>query len=278
MVAPYLSRLIALPFVLLVVYYFAYGQFQSAYLDEIILIPSMIILVLLYVFNEQINRWWWTVRPLTLEPRIKSWIETYSVYYNGLDAAGKQKMGSQISRLMLTKEYTLKGKKDFQLEEDMKAMIAHEMYRLTRGYADNYSYTSCDHIVMYNHPFATPDYQYLHSIEFNREDGVLIIARDAAINGFNAGLDHFNIVLFGLITVFIHENPRLAYPSTIELSSEDICKQLGISHESIRGHIGDGAISSLALMIYCSIEYPEQMQEHYSAEHEVIMGILQLHP
>jgi Mlc titration factor MtfA (ptsG expression regulator) len=107
----------------------------------------MIILVLLYVFNDQINKWWWTVRPLTLEPRIKSWIETYSVFYNELDTAEKQQAESQISRLMLTKEYTLKGKKDFQLEEDMKALIAHEMYRLTRGYADNYSYDSCDRLM-----------------------------------------------------------------------------------------------------------------------------------
>ena len=276
MVAPYLSRLIALPFVLLVVYYFAYGQFQSEYLDEIILIPSMIILVLLYVFNEQINKWWWTVRPLTLEPRVKSWIETYSPFYTALDGDEKPKAESQISKLMLTKEYTLKGKKDFQLEEDMKALIAHEMYRLTYGYDSSYSYPSCEHVVMYNHPFATPDYQFLHSFEFNREDGVLILARDAAVNGYNAGLDHFNIVLFGVITVFVHENPRLSYPSTTELSSEIICEQLDISHDSIKGHIGEMAISSLALLIYCSVEYPDKMKTSYQEEYETIRELFKL--
>ena len=276
MVAPYLSRLIALPFVLLIVYYFAYGQFQSAYLDEIILIPSMIILVLLYVFNEQINRWWWTVRPLTLEPRVKSWIETYSPFYNALDSDAKQTAESQISRLMLTKEYTLKGKKDFQLEEDMKAMIAHEMYRLIQDFDTSYTFPSCQHVVMYNHPFATPDYQYLHSVEFNREDGVLILARDAAINGFNAGLDHFNIVLFGVISIFIHENPRLSYPSTKELTSEIICEKLDISHDSIKGHLGDMAISSLALLIYCSVEYPEKMKTSYQEEYETIKGLFKI--
>jgi len=143
------------------------------------------------------------------------------------------------------------------------------MYRLTHGYDSSYSYPSCEHVVMYNHPFATPDYQFLHSYEFNREDGVLILARDAAVNGYNAGL-------FGVITVFIHENPRLDYPSTTELSSEIICEQLEISHDSIRGHVGEMAISSLALLIYCSVEYPDEMKTSYQEEYETIRDLFSI--
>jgi len=273
MLAPYLSRLLALPFVLLIIYYFSYGQFQSEYYDELILIPSMIIIVLLYVFNEQINKWWWKVRPLRLEPRIQSWIETYSLFYQSLEEGEQRLAQSQISKLMLIKEFTLKSKKDYQLEEDMKAIIAHEMYRLTCGIS-NYIYPSCKHIVMYNHLFATPDYQYLHSVEFNREDGVRILARDATINGFNAGLDHFNVALYGAIIMFMHENSRLDYPSTKDLDLQAICDQLGLNLESIEAHVGPGTISPLGLMIYSSLEYPERVQTHHESVYRSIQAIL----
>jgi len=266
MFAPYLSRLLALPFILLIIYYFTYGQFQSEYYDELILIPSIVIIVLLYVFNEQINKWWWKVRPLSLEPRIQSWIETYSTFYQGLEDSQKKRAERQISKLMLIKEFTLKSKKDYQLEEDMKTIIAHEMFRLTSG-LDNYIYPSCEHIVMYNHSFATPDYEFLHSIEFNREDGVLILARDATINGFNIGLDHFNVAMYGAIIMFIHENPRLDYPVTKDIDALTICDQLGLNLESIEAHVGQGLISPLALIIYVYIEFPAKLEENYSNNH-----------
>ena len=272
MFAPYLSRLLALPFVILIVYYFSYGQYQSEYYDELILIPSLVIIVLLYVFNEQINKWWWKVRPLTLEPRIESWVKTYSPLYISLDKKDKKLALSQISKLMLIKEYTLKGKKDYQLEEDMKAMIAHEMYRLTYR-KSNYIYPSCKHIVVYNHPFATPNYQFLHSIEFNRDDGVLILARDAMINGFNRGMDHFNIALYGAIIMFLHENPRLDYPIIKSISIQELCDSLSINYQSIEAHLGKGLVSSLAILIYCFIEYPGSLASLYPKNHERLMTI-----
>ncbi len=273
MVFPFLSRLLALPFVLLIVYYFIHGQFQSEYLDEIILIPSMIVIVLLYVFNEQINRWWWTIRPLTLDPRIKSWVATYSPFYNSLTTAEQQRTENQISKFMLTKEYTLKSKKDYQLEEDMKALIAHELYRLTRHLGD-YRFPTCKHIVVYNHPFATPDYEYLHSLEFNREDGVLILSREAIINGFNQGLDHFNVAIYGAIVIFIHENPRLDYPDIKDLTVDALCQDFAFNRESIESHIGPNKVSKIALLIYCYMEYPERLQQYDEGIYKKTEGLL----
>ena len=76
--------------------------------------------------------------------------------------------------------------------------------------------------------------------------------------------------------MFVHENPRLSYPSTVGLSSEMICEQLDISHDSIKGHLGDMAISSLALLIYCSVEYPEKMKTSYQEEYETIKGLFKI--
>ncbi len=87
----------------------------------------------MYVFNEQINKWWWKVRPLRLETRIQSWIKTYSTFYHGLEDSQRKRAERQISKLMLIKEFTLNSKKDYQLEEDMKTIIAHEMFRLASG-------------------------------------------------------------------------------------------------------------------------------------------------
>ncbi len=120
---------------------------------------------------------------------------------------------------------------------------------------------------MYNHSFATPNYEFLHSIEYNREDGVLILTRDANINGFNIGLGHFNVTMYGAIIIFIHENPRLNYPVTKDIDVLRICDELGLNLENIKAHVGQGLISSLGLIVYAYIEFLAKLGENYSNKH-----------
>lgn len=273
---PFLSRALALPFVLLIIYYFSYAQFQSDSADGWILIPSVIILMLLYVFSDQINKWWWAYKAPPLDPRIQSWIEVYSPIYGDLSSSAQKDFADRLSIFMHTKEFTLKGKKDFQLEEDMKAMIAHEFIRLTLYRQEGHMFPSLKHVVLYNHPFATPKKEFLHSFEYDRTDEVLILAREQMINGFNRGLNYYNILLHAAISVFINQYPRLDYPDVSDLDTDEFLSTFEIERSGIESALGITVSSKLPLLIYCHLEYPDQMKSFYPIKYRKLNNIFEL--
>lgn len=270
---PSFSKFLAFPFVLLIIFFFTKGRFMSAYIDTWTLIPSVMCLVLLYVFNEQIDKWWWTKYPPTLDPKLKSWISVYSQVYKDFDSELKQKFEQRISLFIRLKDFTLKAKKDFHLEEDIKTLIAHEFVRLTL-YRDDYLLKPYDRFVVYNHPFGTPDYPFLHSFEYQQEDGVVIFSREQLINGFNQALDFFNIGIYGAICVFISIHPRLDYPDVTTHNLENICSTVGINLESIINTLGYKEITKLSLLIYVYLQYSDKTREAFPVDSEKIRAIL----
>lgn len=269
-----LSKALAFPFVLLIIFYFTSGRFISANIDTWTLIPAVISLMLLYVFNEPIDKWWWKKRPPSLDPKIKSWVEVYSPIYKSLSSDLKQRFEERLSIFMRLKDFTVKVKKDFHLEEDMKALLSHDFIRLTL-HRDEYLLPAYEHFVLYNHAFGTPNFQFLHSFEYNDEDGVVIFSREELVNGFNLGLDYFNIGLYGAISTFISSYPRLKYPNVADITIEQLCTDLQINLESIVSTLGFKEISKLSMLIYAYFEYSERLQSLYPEKHadlELIFG------
>jgi len=178
-----LARIIAFPFAIILILAFSYGEFDFSGPMTLAVLGSLICLALIYVFHNQIDQWWWTKRPPKLDAPVKGWMTRFSPFYNQLAGQDKESFESQLSIFIKTKEFTLKADKDYQLEEDIKGVIAHEFIRVGRSLPE-YKYTNLEYIVLYNHPFGSPNVQTLHSAELNREDGVVILSKELVVNGF----------------------------------------------------------------------------------------------
>ena len=237
-------------------------HYQSAHIWS--LIPSIFGLVLLYVFQEQIDKTWWSKFPPLLDDKIKAWISVYSPFYQQLSPIDQKKFEGRLSQFMKLKDYTLKVEKDYQLEEDVKALLSHEYIRISFN-NKNYHFQLFGHFVLYNHPFASPDYQFLHTIEVNQEDGVVILSKEQLINGFNPDNRQFNIGLYAAAICWLAQFPRLNYPEMTVIDIGDYCEQMGYSLESITQTTGLRRISKLALSIYSYTNDRVVLQEKYPA-------------
>lgn len=258
------SRLLAFPFAIALIITFTLGGFDFTGPKTIIVLVCVTALMLIYIFNEQLNKWWWKRNLPSLERPLKSWIAKYSNFYNTLDDITKETFEKRISTFNKIKNFTLKAERDYQLEEDVKTIIAHEFSRLTL-HRSHYLYEGYDHIVVYNHPFGSPSIDTLHTLEVQQEDNVVILSKEQLINGFLNPETYVNIGLLSAIMVFVQLNPRLAYPEVASMKAEDIAAAHGVQLSVIKAATGVEWINRLDLLIFCYFMYPDRT-ESFSPE------------
>ena len=267
-----LARILAFPFAIILIFAFTYSEFDFAGPMTLVVLGCLILLALLYVFHNQIDEWWWKQRPPKLDPPVKRWMDRFSPYYRQLPEQQKIPFESTMSIFIKTKEYTLKAEKDYQLEEDIKGVIAHEFMRVGLHVPET-SYPKLDHIVVYNHPFGTPNIQTLHSAELNREDGVIILSRELVVNGFIQPSTYVNISLLTAVMTFIWHHPRLDYPPVKDLSPEEIAEAHKVDLQVILQTLGVDHINKLDLLIFCFFMYPERTKEMNDEVYEKLLKL-----
>lgn len=258
------SRLLAFPFAIVLIITFTIGGFDFTGPKTIIVLICITALMLIYIFNEQLNKWWWRRNLPPLERPLKSWMAGYSRFYNSLDEPTKELFERRISTFNKIKNFTLKAERDYQLEEDVKTIISHEFSRLTL-HRPLYLYEGFEHIVVYNHPFGSPSIKQLHTLEVQQEDSVIILSKEQLINGFLNPDTYVNIALLAAIMVFVQLNPRLPYPEVTSLEKQDIAAAHGIQLEVIKSTTGSENINKLDLLIFCYKLYPNRT-ESFSPE------------
>lgn len=270
-----LSRLLSIPFILILILYFTIWQYSSESADTWMLLPSFGALVMLYISNKEIDRWWWKRRPPALDERMGQWLTTHSPYLMGLNSKDTKRFVDRLAVFMHVKEYTLKADRDFHLQEEFKAIIAHEYVRLTMHH-DDYLYGHYDNFVVYNHPFGTPDYQELHSVEVNREDGVVILSRLELVDGFDGQKPHFNTALYSAILAYISLHPRADYPDITDISPNDIIEKIiGLDTPYMSALLGPSTRPSVvALLIYAHMEHREELSQQMPYIAEKIRAII----
>jgi len=267
-----LARILAFPFAIALIFAFTHGQFDFSGPMTSVVLGCLIALALLYVFQNQINQWWWKKKPPTLDPPVKAWMTRFSPFYNQLAEDEKKSFESSLSIFIRTKEFTLKADKDYQLEEDIKGVIAHEFIRVGLPVPE-VSYTNLEYIILYNHPFGTPNIQQLHSAELNREDGVVILSKELVVNGFIKPATYVNIALLSAIMTFIWHHPRLDYPSVNGLSAEGIADAHQIDLQVILQTLGQDHINKLDLLVFCFFLYPSKTQSMDKKIYDQLMSL-----
>ena len=267
-----LSRLLALPFALIIILVFTYGDLASFGLSTVLVLISLIALALAYVFNKQIDIWWYKRKPPKLDKPLVAWISIYSNFYKGLSDLQKRNFQDRIATFNQIKNFTLKGKRDYQLEEDIKTIISHEMARVTFGRPKDLL-EEMDNIIVYNHPFATPNVQSLHALELYPQDGVIVYSKEQLVNGFLNPKVHLNISLLAAVMTFIQLNPRLAYPSVTNLEVDEIYNRFELKQETFFQMLGVDWLNKLDLLCFCYFSFPDRMREYFPEEFDDLNDI-----
>jgi len=175
--------------------------------------------IALYVFKAQTDYWWHKEYPLPIEPEIKKWLVHNFPFYNSLEGETKQKFEDRLGLYIEARLFTSLGSKEREVPEDLKAMIAAHAVRVTLNYED-FLIGDFDRIMMYKHPFPTPKHQYLHIVETEVEDGVIIFTLDYLLNGVLKPDQYYNIAYHAYVEAFCKQNPTIDF-SFLETVTKD---------------------------------------------------------
>ena len=182
-----------------------------------------------------------------------------------MSSSEKLRFSERLATFMAVKEFTLKGKQDYKLEEDIKALISHEFVRISMGMND-YLGQDFEQFIIYNHPFATPKYKFLHTLELYHEDGVIILSKPDLIKGFQNKAGFLNLALFAAISAFISMNPRAHYPELKHIDESQLETTFNIEFEAIKKALGFDWLNKLNVLIYCFFEFPRIFEATFPKE------------
>jgi len=252
-----ISRIIALPFVIILAV-LAYLEFVLYWDIGWWLLGPLMIIVALIILHGDIDYWWLKKNPIPLGEREKDVIKEYIPFFESLDSVEKQKFEDRISLYIGAREWKNVGTSELKdIPDDIKALIASQVVILT-FHDEDYLLGDFDRVYTYKHPFPSPRFQFLHTVETNIEDGMIIYSMEHALPGITKPDQYYNIVMHGYAEAFSLLHPAKTYPSVESISWEDIQKICGFTKEQILGTLGFDTIDMLPLLINLFFTYPDQ--------------------
>ncbi len=228
------------------------------------LIPLLVILSIIYVFQYQINEWWLKKYPIPLDDQDRQLLEKHSVFFKGLNETDKIRFGTRVYQFVRTKEFVAIGKEHKAVPYDIQlltAMVALEV----SFFGEKPLYDNYDRIIFYKHPFPTPKIQQLHTVETHAEDGVILMALDYLAAAITDPVRFYHIGYHAFGEAFMFEQPKLQYPEPLPWSTiEHISK---FTAGGIKKTIGLPRFDMLPIGISMYFAFGDRMKELYPELH-----------
>ena len=117
-----------------------------------------------------------------------------------------------------------------------------------------------DRIFLYKHPFGSPRYKFLHTVETQIEDGVIIFALDHLIPGMTHGKQYYNICMHGFAEAYTKVYPNTAWPAEEQMSWTSIEAISGFSKEQILNVLGYPSVDLLPIYITYYFTFPDKVK------------------
>ncbi|MEE9438356.1 MAG: hypothetical protein V3V14_05105 [Saprospiraceae bacterium] len=213
------------------------------------------LLVVMYISLPFVDHWYLKKNPIPLDQPIIDWLQRYSPFYNSLNDVQKEKYHNRMSLYMDIRLFNSVGSEQKNLPADIKGIIASNAIQI--GFKSNdYLIGDFDRIFVYKHPFPTPKYQFLHSVETQLEDGVIIYSLEHLIPGMINTDMYYNIGMHGYVEAFLKTNKTLNYPE-INASWEQIEAICGLKQKLVKSTLGFETVDLRTVMITCYFTYPD---------------------
>ncbi len=169
-----IAKRLAIPFMIWVVIVLILAFAYEMYGVGVWIIPPVIILTAIYVFSPQLDWWWYKRNPPDLDPKLKAFLHRVSPFYRALGEEGKDRFEKRVFFYLLGNDFSGMNMED-GVPEDMKAAIA--VYPVTMTFSqEDFMLNPFERIVLYKHPFPSPNMKFLHASETNQEDGVILFS------------------------------------------------------------------------------------------------------
>lgn len=265
-----ITKTLSFPLIALAIYIF-YVNYDNPYEDKGYIFIPVVLLVVLYVFNGPIDHWWLTKYPLKFDTKLDELLSKLFKPYSLFDETTKKKFQDRLTIYIESRLFKAVGSEMKDVPHDIKGIIGAHAVHLTLEQKD-YLIGDVDRIYIYKHPFPTPDHPYLHNVEFNHEDGVIILSLDQATKAvLNPNL-YYNVTYHAYAEAFLATNKALIAIETNETWSS-IEQIAGISKDEILKQIGLKEVSLLPVHITLFFSMPEKYQNVLPKQYEALHRI-----
>jgi hypothetical protein len=226
------------------------------------IIPPFVIIAIIFIMTPQIDYWWLVRHPVPLDPEAQSWLNTYDPIYSKLSEEDKQKYDTRMSLFLSGKEFTAMGKKKESVPEDLKLAISHLAIGMTL-HREDFLFDNLDRFVIYKHPFPSPKYQFLHTLETHVEDGVMVLSLEHLSAAIMDAKSYFHVGQLAFAEIFVKQNPTLEWTGISSLGWSDVEKITGFRKDQILSVLGFDSYDELYLVLSCYFSHRETFKSMY---------------
>lgn len=257
-----IASIIILPFAAAFAFIVIKSYNSSNYTDPINywLLPLLIIIVILFLFKPQIDHWWHKRNPPKLASFITDWLNKHSRYYNQLSEADQAKFRDRLSIYLESREFSLMREEKESLPEDFKAIIAHNLIQLTFGQED-YLLDPYERVIVYSHPFPSPKKQFLHTVEVDHEDGVILLSTEHLFPGMLNQENFYNIGMHAYVEAYLNKHNKLQLKNLPEDLVSNLEKVSGHQMEKVIASIGYEVDNMHIIAITYFFTFPKKFKE-----------------
>ena len=256
-----LSKVLAIPVGLFGAYVLYTIFFSDTTLPLwLVLIPA-IIGVALMLFNVHIDHWYLERNPLPIDPKIKAWLDEHDHYYQQLNPDDKGKFEHRLQLYEHARSFeAVVHQGTNSVPYDLSCFISAQAIKLTMNKKD-YLMGDMDRIYLYKHPFPSPRHKFLHTVETQIEDGVIIFALDHLIPGLTHGKQFYNICMHGYAEAYTKVYPNTSWPEE-GLSWSAVEAMSGFTKDQILQVLGYPSVDLLPIYITYYFTFPDKVKTH----------------
>ncbi len=233
-----------------------------------VLSAGILVAMSAYIFEHQINWWWYGKYPPALHPEMQKMYLRAGAFYNTLDEAERKTFDTRARLFVEAKEFIPQGFSE--VAEEIKYMIAYYAIMITFRKQD-YLFNPYHRIVVYLHPFLTPNIpDQVHTYEIEHDDGTLIFALEQLTPGFINPTKFYQTGLHAFAELFTLQylsNEVVADPESTWASLTEIGQK---SRESIEDFTGLAQTNPVPVMIHHWFTFRETMLRTYPELYEKI--------
>lgn len=272
-----ITRFLAAPFLIGLVYVFYKSAVDYDFRDEYswYVFPLLVICVAFYLFSPQLDFWFHQKYPIRLDQPVINWLEQKFSFYQSLSEGNKLSFRNRLSLFLEAKEFSLMKSEKFEMPDDMSFIIAAHAIWLSFGRED-YLFDKFERIIAYLHPFPTPFYKHLHTVEAEIQDGVVLLSFEYVLR---AVLEEssYNIGLHGFAHAFHESNPSIHWPMFIKTDVPKLEEISGLPNQRICDTIGFDKVDPLFVGIHHYCKYPDRFKDILPKQFDSLEAIFQLH-
>lgn len=259
------SRVIALPFVLWFAIILYITMDTNNYDLSYWVIPPFVVIAVIFIMAPQIDYWWLERHPIPLDSDAKDWLNKYDPVYPKLAEEDKIKYDTRMFLFLAGKEFVAMGKKKESVPEDIKLAIAHMAIGMTINRED-FLFKNVERFIVYKHPFPSPRYKFLHTVETHVEDGVMVFTLEYLSAAIIDPSSYFHVGQLGFAEMFIKLNPSLEWEGIAHLGWADVEKITGFRKDQILGVLGFESYDLLPVVLSTYFSHREKFNALYRKE------------